>query len=52
MLKSARNICCLARKMLEIFTAQLGLARIILENELLENARLDFYFPCLKSPTN
>ena len=48
--KTARNICCLARKLLEIFTARLGLARIFLENELLENSWLEFYFPCLKSP--
>ena len=39
-----------ARKLLEIFNARLGLARIFLENELLENARLEFYFPCSKSP--
>ena len=48
-----------ARKLLEIFTAWLencskymllGSTRIFLENELLENARLGFYFPCLKSP--
>ena len=39
-----------AQKLLEIFTARLGLARIILEYELLENARLEFYFPCSKSP--
>ena len=39
-----------ARKLLEIFAAWLGLARIFLENELLENAWLDFYFPCSKSP--
>ena len=47
--KTARNICCLAWKLLEIFIAWLGLARIFLENELLENAWLEFYFPCLKS---
>ena len=52
-----------ARKLLEIFAARLencseymllGSARprIFLENELLENARLGFYFPCSKSPTN
>ena len=39
-----------ARKLLEIYAAWLGLARIFLENELLENAWLGFYFPCLKSP--
>ena len=39
-----------ARKLLEIFTAWLGSTRIFLENELLENAWLEFYFPCLKSP--
>ena len=39
-----------ARKLLEIFIAQLGSARIFLENEQLENVWLDFYFPCLKSP--
>ena len=50
MLESARNICCLARKLLEIYAARLGLAQIFLENELLENARLEFYFPCSKSP--
>ena len=49
--KTARNICCSARKLLEINAAQLGLARIFLENELLENARLGFYFPCSKSPS-
>ena len=40
-----------ARKLLEIYTAWLGSARIFLENELLENARLGFNFPCSKSPT-
>ena len=50
-LKTARIICCLARKLLEIFIARLGLARIFLENELLENARLKFYIPCSKSPS-
>ena len=40
-----------ARKMLEIFVAWLGLARIFLENELLENAWLGFYFSCSKSPS-
>ena len=40
-----------ARKLLEIFAARLDLARIFLENELLENVRLDFYFPCSKSPS-
>ena len=39
-----------ARKLLGIYAAQLGLARIFLENELLKNARLGFYFPCLKNP--
>ena len=39
-----------ARKLLEIFAAQLGLARIFLEIELLENVRLKFYFPCSKIP--
>ena len=39
-----------ARKLLEIYAAWLDLARISLENELLENAWLKFYFPCLKSP--
>ena len=39
-----------ARKLLEIYAAWLGSARIFLENELLENAWLGFYFPCLKSP--
>ena len=48
--KIARNICYLARKLLEIYAARLGLARIFLENELLENARLGFYFRCSKSP--
>ena len=48
--KIARNICYLARKLLEIFTAWLSLARIFLENELLENSWLEFYFPCSKSP--
>ena len=48
--KIARNICCLARKLLEIFTTWLGLARIFLENELLKNSWLEFYFPCSKSP--
>ena len=53
--KTARNICCSARKLLEIFTvwlgsARLGSAQIFLENELLENAQLEFYFPCSKSP--
>ena len=47
---TARNICCLARKLLEIFAAQLGLAQILFENELLENARLGFQIPCSKSP--
>ena len=50
--KIARNICCLARKLLEIYATRLGLARICLENELLENARLEFYFPCSKSPSS
>ena len=59
--KTARNICCLALKLLEIFAAQLencskyillGLARKFLENELLKNARLEFYFPCSKSLNN
>ena len=49
--KNARNICCLAQKLLEIYAARLGSARIFLENELLENARLEFYFPCSKSPS-
>ena len=49
-----------ARKLLETFAAWLenyskykllGLALIFLENELLENARLEFYFPYLKSPS-
>ena len=40
-----------AQKLLDIFAAWLGLARIFLENELLENARLEFYFPCSKSPS-
>ena len=48
--KTTRNICCSARKLLEIYAAWLGSARIFLENKLLENARLGFYFPCLKSP--
>ena len=39
-----------ARKVLEIYAAWLGLARIFLENELLENTWLEFYFPCSKSP--
>ena len=38
------------RKLLKIFTSWLGLARIFLENEFLENARLEFYFPCSNSP--
>ena len=38
-----------ARKLLEIYAAWLGLARIFLENELLENALLEFYFPCSKN---
>ena len=29
--KSARNICCSTRKLLEIVTAWLGLARLFLE---------------------
>ena len=49
MLECARNICCSARKLLGIYAARLGSARIFLENELLENARLEFYFPCSKS---
>ena len=49
--KTAQNICYSARKLLEIYAARLGLARIFLENELLENARLEFYFPCSKSPS-
>ena len=52
-----------ARKVLEIFAtwlencsryyclAWLGLARLFLETELLENARLEFYFACSKSPS-
>ena len=40
-----------ARKLLEIFATRLGSARIFLENELLENSRLEFYFPCSKSPS-
>ena len=39
-----------ARKLLEIYGAWLDLARIFLENEFLENARLGFYFSCSKSP--
>ena len=39
------------RKLLEIYAAWLNLARIFLENELLENARLEFYFPYSKSPS-
>ena len=38
--KIARNIYCLA-----------WLGSNFLENELLENARLEFYFPCSKSPS-
>ena len=34
-----------ARKLLEIYAARLDSARTFLENELLENARLDFTFP-------
>ena len=41
MLETARNIYCLA---------QLG--SNFLENELLENSRLEFYFPCSKSPNS
>ena len=49
-----------ARKLLEVFATWLencsnymllGSARILFENELLENARLGFYFPCSKSPS-
>ena len=40
-----------ARKLLGIYAARLDLAQIFLENELLENAWLGFYFPCLKSPS-
>ena len=40
-----------ARKLLEIFAAWLGSTQIFLENELLENAWLKFYFPCSKSPS-
>ena len=56
MLESARklleNVCCLTQKLLEIYCcfARLGSARIFLENELLENAWLEFYFPCSKNP--
>ena len=53
-----------ARKLLEIFaarlencskymllgSARLSSARNFCENELLENAWLEFYFPCSKSP--
>ena len=46
--KTAQNICCSTRKFLEIYAAQLGLARIFLENDLLVNTRLEFYFPCSK----
>ena len=40
-----------ARKLLEIYATRLGLARVFLENELLENAWLGFYFPSSKSPS-
>ena len=57
MLESARKMleifAGLARKLLEIYAAWLGSAWLgsnFLENELLENARLEFYFPCSKSP--
>ena len=40
-----------APKLLEIFAAWLGLARILLENELLENSWLEFYFPCSMTPS-
>ena len=40
-----------AQKVLEIYAASLGSARIFLENKLLENAWLESYFPCSKSPS-
>ena len=49
---TARNICCLAQKQLEIFAARLGLAWILFETELLENAWLGFQIPCSKSPSS
>ena len=39
-----------ARILLEIFAAWLGLAQILFEIELLENAWLSFQIPCSKSP--
>ena len=49
--KTARNICCLAQKLLEIFTAWLGSARIFLENELLEMLGLGFIFRARRALT-
>ena len=53
MLESARKLleifAARLEKLLEIYAARLDLARIFFENELLENARLGFYFSCLKS---
>ena len=40
-----------ARKLLEIYAAWLNSARMFLENELLENASLEFYFLCSKTPS-
>ena len=55
MLENARKLleifACSTRKLLEIFTTWLSLALIFLENELLENTRLEFYFPFSKSPS-
>ena len=45
-----KNICCSARNLLEIYAARLDSTRIFLENWQLENARLEFKFPCSKSP--
>ena len=39
--KTARNICCSARKLLEVYADRLGSARGFSENELLENAWLE-----------
>ena len=57
MLESARKLLGIfaawlgnCSKYLMLGSARLGSARIFLENELLENAWLEFYFPCSKSP--
>ena len=51
MLESARKLLEIFAARLENCSARLGSARIFLENELLENDRLGFYFPCSKSPS-